>query len=250
MTDRPLISVIIPCYNEEETVPILRERMECLLAAFALSHAVEILFVDDGSTDGTRAALEAMAPEMNARVLAHAGNRGIAAAFRTGFREARGDFVCTLDADCTVDPLELVPMVAELESTGADVVTASPHHPEGAVEGVQPWRLLLSRGASRIYEYLLPVKLYSYTMCVRVFRRSALERIDFRSPGFLGVTEMIVSAILQGRKVIEWPVTLRRRTTGVSKIRTLRVVADHVRFMGRLLARKLSPSPASSAPRT
>ena len=232
---RKKISIIVPCFNEEPTVPLLRKVLGEVIAGFGPTGEVEILFVDDGSTDGTLGALREIAPALNGRVLVHERNRGIAEAFRTGFRSASGDVVCTIDADCTFDPRELVPMVAELDGSGADVVAASPYHPRGGVEGVPAWRLALSRGASRLYGWILPVKLHSYTACFRVFRRQVVEQMRFENPGFLGVTQMLASALDQGFTVVERPMVLRRRTTGTSKMRTLRVVGDHLRFMVRLL---------------
>ena len=234
------VSVIVPCFNEEQTIGLLRERLSPALAAFARSHDVETIFVDDGSTDGTYAALGRVAPELHGRVIRHERNRGIAEAFRTGFQAARGAIVCTMDADCTFDPMDLVPMVEQLETTGADIVVGSHYHPQGCVEGVPGWRILLSRGASLLYRHLAPVKLYTYTGCLRAFRRDAALRLEFRDPGFLGVAEMLVSGLLQGQTVIERPVVLRRRVTGVSKMRTARVVRDHARYMLRLLARRFA----------
>jgi dolichol-phosphate mannosyltransferase len=236
---RTRISVVVPCFDEEETIPLLREKLQGLLAGLEPRYEVELLFVDDGSTDATRRLLEELAPTLRGRVLVHERNRGIAEAFRTGFRDARGDLVCTIDADCSFDPMALVPMLDRLEVTGADIVAASPYHPEGGVEGVPGWRLVLSRGASWLYGGLLPVKLYSYTACFRVFRRRAIEALEFRDPGFLGVAEMLVSALLAGMTVVEYPMTLRRRVTGVSKMNTLRTVRDHAGFMVRLLGRRL-----------
>ena len=234
MTDRTMISIIVPCYNEQETLPMLQGVLERLIATLEKSYAVEILFVDDGSKDGTYPALLEVAPRVRGRVLKHEVNRGIAEAFRTGFTNAKGDIICTIDADCTFDPLELPEMIAKLESTGADIIAASQHHPQGGVEGVPHWRVVVSRGATYFYRYLLPVKLYSYTGCFRVFRRDAARRLQFDDSGFLGVTEMLVSGILQGMKIVEWPTVLKQRATGVSKMRTLQVTGDHVRFMIRL----------------
>jgi len=241
MAHRAMISVVVPCFNEEPTIPMLRDVLARMVAALAESHEVEILFIDDGSTDGTRAALVELAPQLRGRVLIHERNQGIAAAFRTGFRAAQGDIVCTIDADCTCDPLELIPMVAELESSDADIIAASPYHPRGGVEGVPAWRLLLSRGASWLYGYILPVKLYTYTVCFRAFKRAAVQRVEFADPGFLGVTEMLASALQQGLTVVEHPIILRRRVTGVSKMRTLSVIGDHVSFMLRLLRGRSGP---------
>ncbi len=236
---RSLVTIIVPCFDEEETVPMLREVLGRLIARLADRYDVETLFVDDGSRDRTRELLEEAAPALRGSVLVHERNRGISEAFRTGFRAAQGDIVCTIDADCSFDPLALVPMVARLEASGADIVAASPYHPEGGVEGVPAWRLVLSRGGSWLYARILPVALYSYTPCFRAYRRSAVERLEFHDSGFLGVAEMLISALLAGMTVVEYPMVLRRRVTGVSKLNTLRTVRDHARFMARLIGRRL-----------
>jgi len=234
-----LVTIIVPCFDEEATIPMLHEVLEKLVGRLAGRYTTEILFVDDGSRDRTRERLERAAPALGGRVLVHERNRGIAEAFRTGFREARGEFVCTIDADCTFDPMALAPMLERLEATDADIVTASPYHPEGGVEGVPAWRLVLSRGASWIYGRILPVELYSYTACFRAHRRRAVERLEFCDPGFLGVAEMLIGALLAGMVVVEFPLVLRCRRTGVSKMNTLRTLRHHARFMGQLLVRRL-----------
>jgi len=248
---KTLISVIVPCFNEEPTIPMLQPVLANLLRGFGDAYHVEILFIDDGSSDATLDKLREVAPALQGRVLAHAHNKGIAEAFRTGFREARGNIVCTIDADCTFDPMELIPMVAELEESGVGIVSASPYHPDGGVEGVPAWRLVLSGGASLIYRWILPVKLYSYTACFRVFRRTALQKIHFDDSGFLGVAQILISALLQGVQVIEKPMILKTRVSGVSKMRTLAVIRDHVKFMWSLLwggkARLTNDDPSTSA---
>lgn len=248
---KTLISVIVPCFNEEPTIPMLQPVLANLIRGFGDAYSVEILFVDDGSSDATLEKLQEAAPVLQGRVLAHPQNKGIAEAFRTGFREARGDIVCTIDADCTFDPMELISMVAELEESGVEIVSASPYHPDGGVEGVPAWRLVLSGGASVIYRWILPVKLYSYTACFRVFRRSALQKIHFDDSGFLGIAQILISALLQGVQVIERPMILKTRVSGVSKMRTLAVIRDHARFMWSLLwggkSRLTDDDPTTSA---
>lgn len=245
------LSIIVPCFNEEPTIPMLQPILVDVLAGFEDTYDVEILFIDDGSSDATLEKLEEVAPELRGRVLVHPQNKGIAEAFRTGFRAARGEIVCTIDADCTFDPIELLPLVAQLEATGAGIVSASPYHPDGGVEGVPAWRLVLSSGASVLYRWILPVKLYSYTACFRAFRRSALERIHFDDSGFLGVAQILISALLQGVEVVERPMVLKTRIRGVSKMRTLAVIRDHARFMWSLLwggkSRLTNDNPSTSA---
>ena len=109
----PTLSVVIPCYNEVQTI-------EALLAAVRASevHDKEIIVVDDFSTDGTRDKLKAMSEAPDLRVVYHDRNRGKGAALRTGFAEARGDIVIVQDADLEYDPREY-PKLIEPDSRGA-----------------------------------------------------------------------------------------------------------------------------------
>jgi dolichol-phosphate mannosyltransferase len=105
------------------------------------------------------------------------------------------------------------------------------------VTDVPGWRLALSRGASRLYRWLLPVPLHTYTSGCRAWAGPVARRIVVRHPGFLGVTEMLVDAILAGLRVSEVPARLDVRRHGVSKMRTLSVLAGHLGLMARLLRR-------------
>jgi glycosyltransferase involved in cell wall biosynthesis len=97
---RPLLTVVIPVYNEADTVERLVERVK------AVPVDKEIILVDDYSTDGTGAKLMPMADGDRVRVLTHPKNRGKGAALRTGFQAARGDLVIVQDADLEYDPEE------------------------------------------------------------------------------------------------------------------------------------------------
>ena len=97
---RPLLTVVIPVYNEADTVERLVERVK------AVPVDKEIILVDDYSTDGTGAKLMPMADGDRIRVLTHPKNRGKGAALRTGFQAARGDLVIVQDADLEYDPEE------------------------------------------------------------------------------------------------------------------------------------------------
>ncbi len=123
----------------------LIERLDGLSAATDGRYAFRFLLVDDGSTDGTADRLRGLVNGHGGyEILRHDRNRGVAAAIMTGIAAARAEIVCSMDADCSYDPRqlgEMIPMLAD----GVDMVTASPYHPLGGVEGVPAWRLLLSR---------------------------------------------------------------------------------------------------------
>ncbi len=119
--DSPDITVLIPAYNEAESLPELHARLTDVLGA--LGRPYELLFVDDGSTDGTHAILDDLAardPHVGALIFRR--NAGKSAALAAGFEAARGRYVVTMDADLQDDPAEVPKLVARVESD-VDVVS-------------------------------------------------------------------------------------------------------------------------------
>jgi len=235
--------MVVPCYNEAEGAAALVATLVEVRAALGAAWDWECICVDDGSRDGTAERLEAAARgRLPLCVVRHPANRGLGGALKTGFAHATGDVVATADSDCTYDPREIPPMLRMLES-GLDVVVASAHHPRGAVENVAPLRLLMSRVVSRLYRLILGADLYTYTGLLRVYRAEVVRSVPFRSDDFLGVTEILVGAMLRGYRVGEHPTVLRRRTLGSSKAIIPRVIKDHVLFMLGLALRGRRASP-------
>lgn len=244
---RVRISIVIPCYNEAEGIPQLCSRLGPLVERLRPDGPVEIVFVDDGSTDDSAAVLRREARALPGRIVMHDRNRGLGAALRTGLAAAAGGEVVTLDSDCTYDPDEVPGLLAALRA-GADVVTGSPYHPRGEVVGVRGWRLHLSRALSGLYAPLLPVRLHTYTSCFRAYRRDVLPRLDLSDDGFQCVTRILVSAILQGLPVAEVPSRLSGRRFGKSKIRVLPVGWAHIRYLMGLAWRRIGAGRALPKP--
>lgn len=228
------ITIVIPCYNESATLRYTANTLEQVEDHLSQRWDVSFIFVDDGSSDDTLAGLEDLfGTSDNKRVIAHQANQGVAAAIMTGLRAAETEIVCSMDCDCTYDPLELSHMIPLLKD-GVDLVTASPYHPDGEVVNVPGWRLVLSRGASTLYRAVLDADLHTYTSCFRVYRRSAVQELELSEGGFLGVAELLAQVLLHGGHVIEHPATLEVRVFGQSKMKTARAVASHLRLLSRL----------------
>lgn len=233
------ISLLIPCFNEAEGIPSLCRRLEQLLPVLSRSGDVEVIFVDDGSSDGTAEAIRKHAAGFSSRLLVHGRNMGIGAALKTGFAQSTGDQIVTLDSDCTYDPME-IPALLELLKEGYDIVTGSPYHPRGEVEGVPRWRIWLSKSLSRIYWIVLPRRLYTYTSCFRAYRREILPALEAGNDGFLCVAQLLVSGILHGARVAELPARLTRRKYGKSKIKIILVVLSHAGYLVQVISKRLS----------
>lgn len=230
------LSLVFPCYNEREGISHLLQALRELRDRLRPAYTLELIFVDDGSTDGTaeRLEAEAAAGPFAARVIRHGRNRGLGAAIRTGFAHARGELIATTDSDCTYDPRELVPML-ELLQQGADVVVGSAYHPQGGVRNVPAYRLALSRGCSALYRLVLGARLYTYTGLMRLYRAEVVRSVQFRSDDFLAVAEMLVRALMMGYRVVEHPMMLTVRRYGTSKAVILRITRDHLEFLWWLL---------------
>src|SRR5476649_816656 len=164
------VSVVVPCYNESASVEQLRERLLPVLDRLSGRYSFELLLVDDGSTDDTyNRLLEAFHERPATHVIRHPKNLNLGGAIRTGISKATGELIANLDSDCTYDPSLLEPMLAEMER-GADMVTVSPYHPLGRVDGVPAQRLILSKGLSLLYRLILRKRVFTYTALNRVYR--------------------------------------------------------------------------------
>ncbi len=229
------VSIVVPCYNEEESLPYLAKTMTSVEERLnKIGFTSELIFVDDRSQDETLSMMHSLfGDRKNVQIIQHEVNKGVAGGIMTGIRAARTEIVCSIDCDCTFDPHELVKMIP-LMKDDVDMVTASPYHKDGGVQNVPGWRLLLSKGASVLYRIVLRTKIASYTSCFRVFRRSAMLNINPTAPGFHGVPEMLGLLDLQGGKIVEFPTVLAVRLFGFSKMNTLKTIAGTIKLLSRL----------------
>lgn len=242
---RTPVTVAIPLHNEEPVIPFLANTLKEVRRTFRVQgYEPKFLLVDDASRDGTLAAVRSTFDSWHdVKVLPLAENRGVAGAIMAGIAAAETEIVCSMDADCTYDPQELLKMIPKL-APGVDLVTASPYHPDGEVRNVPRWRLTLSKGASALYRRIFHNKLSTYTSCFRVYRRSRVVAVPLRYGNFLGVVELLGRLDLTGSRIVEHPTTLNVRLLGRSKMKTLRTIAGHLRLMVKFVGLRLtSPSP-------
>jgi dolichol-phosphate mannosyltransferase len=214
----PEVSIVVPAYNEEESLPVLVGEIRAALAG----RAAEILLVDDGSTDRTAAvALELAAADPALRVLRLTRNSGQSAALAAGWRAARGAVVVTLDADLQNDPAEIPRLLAKL-AEGWDVVSGVRQNRQDT------WvRLLSSRIANGVRNWATKDQVTDVGCTLRAARREFL--VDL--PMFTGMHRFLPTLLeMQGARTTEIPVNHRARRFGVAKYgignRLFRGVAD------------------------
>lgn len=244
------VSFVVPCYNEVDNIEKLKTEFFPTIEKLLGSHldsatidSIEVVFVDDGSRDGTYEALKSSFgsyehPSISIKFEKHQVNRGLGAAMRTGFGVVTGDVVVTTDSDGTYH-FSTIPSLLELLNGKVAIVTASPYHPKGEVVGVPGYRIFLSRGSSLLYRILLDWKVHTYTALYRAYRREVIDQIPFAADDFLGGTELMVKAMLKDYQVAEYPAALHRRMFGVSKAKLLKTIKSHLNFQTRLVLHRL-----------
>jgi dolichol-phosphate mannosyltransferase len=237
------LSLVLPCYNEEPNVRALESRLRPVLDGLAARYDdIEVVLVDDGSRDGTWAAMQELSASSRGtvrfRAEKHPTNLGLGAAMRTGMTAATGDVIVTTDSDATYR-FEEIPALLDALTPEIDLVTASPYHPRGAVDNVPAYRLFFSRGASFLYRLLVQWNLYTWTALFRAYRAPVVRAVPFASTGFLAGTEILVNAIGAGYRAAEYPTVLHSRVHGVSKAKIARTVRAHLGFQASVLKRRL-----------
>jgi glycosyltransferase involved in cell wall biosynthesis len=227
----PAISVVLACYNEEETLAESFEEIRRTLADF--SRTFEVIFVDDVSRDRTREIIAriAAAHPQHVRVLLHDRNQGRGATVTDGFRAARGAIVGFLDVDLEVHARYIPSLVRAIEE-GADVATVRRIY---ALQLGSLDRYFMSRGYSFLVRRLLDVPLRDTETGYKFFRREALQPVldAIADPGWFWDTEFMVRAHLGGHVIREIPGAYVRRGDKTSTVRGLR---DSWTYFGKLLA--------------
>jgi dolichol-phosphate mannosyltransferase len=202
----PEISVVVPAYDEVESLPILLG--ELCPALEATGRSWEIVLVDDGSTDGTTEAVRAAAArEPRIRPVLLAANGGQSAALAAGFARMRGRIVVTLDADLQNDPADLPRLLAALE--GADVVSGIRSDRQDTAV-----RLISSRIANGFRRWMLGDPVTDIGCSFKAYRREVLEGL----PMFVGVHRFLPAlCVFRGARLVEVKLAHRPRKLGRSK---------------------------------
>ena len=240
--------LVLPAYNEAQNLGPLLDRVR---SAWSGRFPFRVLVVDDGSRDQTVAVAQAAGRQIPVDVVRHERNRGLAAAIRTGLREASrraadDDVIVTMDADNSHPP-ELVASMLERIRAGCDVVIASRFVRGGREEGV-PWRRrLLSRAAGLVFRILCPIRgVRDYTTGFRAYRAALLKELWrlhgdrlVESTAFSVMTEVLLKARALHPRIAEVPLVLRYDfKSGPSKMRLGATIRDYARLLRRQAGRR------------
>lgn len=205
-TARPLVSVVVPAYNEASNLAANLATVCDYLATLEPAYRWELIVVNDGSADATgRVAEEFARGRDNVRVLHHAVNMGLGQALRLGFSRCAGDYVVTIDVDLSYAPEHIGALLERIRGTGAKVVVASPYMKGGRLSNV-PWlRRVLSTGANRFLSAATNHSVSTVTGLVRAYDGPFLRSLSLRARSMEINPEVIYKALLLNERVDEVP---------------------------------------------
>ena len=229
---RPLLSVVLACYNEAPHLAQSFAEIREVLDDFHVPY--EILLVDDVSRDRTREVIAEIVranPDVDVKVLLHETNQGRGATVTDGFRAARGEIAGYLDVDLEVHA-RYIPSLVKAIQKGADVATVRRIY---AFQAAALDRYLMSRGYSALVKQLLGTKLHDTETGYKFFRRETLLPIldTIRDPRWFWDTEFMIRAERRGLRIAEIQGAYVRRYDKKSTVSGLR---DSVDYFSRLLA--------------
>ncbi|MFN8450634.1 MAG: glycosyltransferase family 2 protein [Anaerolineae bacterium] len=200
------LSVIIPCYNEVETIEPVLERVE------EVGLATEIVIVDDGSTDGTRDVLREIEAQGHAhvRVIYHDQNKGKGAALVTGFSHASGDIMLIQDADLEYDPRDYPVLLKPLHEGIAQVVYGS-RFLGGPRKAMNFWNMVANKILTLTTNILYNAILSDMETCYKVFRADVVRDMVIHARGFEFEPEFTAKVLKQGIRIYEVPISYNGR---------------------------------------
>jgi glycosyltransferase involved in cell wall biosynthesis len=209
MAEPPLLSVIVPVYNEE------RYLEQVLRKVVATPYGKEILVVNDGSTDATGRILQRLSRELPIRVLTHERNRGKGRAIRTGIEASRAAILLVQDADLEYDPADYPALVQPMLEGRAEVVYGS------RFLGRQPASYFLHRIGNWVITAMVNLcfggSLTDAETCYKAFRRERIASIPLRAMGFEFEVEVTCKLLRQRVRILEVPVSYYGRTYAEGK---------------------------------
>jgi dolichol-phosphate mannosyltransferase len=212
-----MISLVIPTYNEADVIQETLRRAGRVLQGSG--EPFELIVVDDSSPDGTADLAEGLWAELPVRVLRRKGERGLATAVVSGWRNARGDVYGVMDADLQHPPEVVCELLQALRAQDADLAVASRYRPGGGTEGWSWFRRLVSWGGMRVGAVALPWTLGVVTdpgSGLFLVRAEALKGVELKPLGFKMLLEVLAKARYQ--RIVEVPYVFRGRTRGQSKL--------------------------------
>ncbi len=231
-----MISIVVPAYNEEE---VIQRFLDACVRDIKLDEPFEIVVVNDGSVDATASIVRKFQEsDPRVRLVDHEVNKGLGKALETGFREAKGSIVVTMDSDLTHPPAMIKDLVAGMKDV--DICIASRYVKGGGMEEVPAWRVLVSRVANLVFDLLFWTSIQDLSSGFKAYRAEHIKKAPILASGFECQMEIMLYFIKNHLRHGEIPLMLRNRQFGSSKFRFVAMGLKYVRSLGRFMAYRWS----------
>ena len=207
--DKPFISVILPCYNEEALLETNLITIIRYLKDKSEKYRWEIVLIDDGSKDQTSKIADDFENQYsNVRVIHHPTNLNLGNALKTGFKNSKGDIIVVMDIDLSYSVDHIEKMVDKLIETSSDIVIASPYMKGGKVTAVPFTRKMMSRWVNEFMRIAAQDKYHTYTGMVRAYKRDFIQNVNLKTKDYEINPEILYKAMILRARIIEIPAHL------------------------------------------
>lgn len=203
-----LVSVILPCYNEEA---ILEKNVLCIIDYLREKDEYdwEVVIINDGSKDKTGEIANNLAKENPIiRVIHHPVNLNLGRALQTGFCNAKGEIIVVLDIDLSYSVEHIGLMVDKMVETACDMVVASPYMKGGKVTAVPFGRKIMSKWVNKLMRIAAQDKYYTFTGMVRAYKATFIRNVNLKTKDYEINPEIMYKAMILRARIIEIPATL------------------------------------------
>lgn len=204
-----MISVIVPVYNEENTIGEVLSRLKSL----KINMSMEIIVINDGSNDNT---IKILKEHSDIKIIQHNYNRGKGIAIRNGIFNSNGNIIVIQDADLEYDPKQIPRLVKPILNRDADVVFGSRFL--GKIEGMTFLHIIGNKILSFVAQLLYRKKITDIMTGYKAFNKNVIKFLDINENGFEVEVEITSKILKRNIKLLEVPISYKYRTTGYSKI--------------------------------
>lgn len=226
---KPLVTIVLPAYNEEAIVKESLQKISNYLKGLNHSYDFEILLIDDGSKDETfNIATKCKESIPNLRILRHHVNMNLGTSIKTGFANARGKYIVTYDMDMSYSLDHIGVLLDTIVTTLSDIVVASPYMKGGKVTNVPFMRKYMSQFVNFYMSISAQRKLHTFTGMVRAYKTDFVKSLNLKAVDYEINPEIIYKALVLRARMVEIPAHLdwtfqnsfgEKRTSGLRILR-------------------------------
>jgi glycosyltransferase involved in cell wall biosynthesis len=207
--NKPFLTIIAPCYNEEAILELNINTVTKYLESKSHKYNWEILIINDGSRDKTAAIANGLADKNSSiRVIHHPTNLNLGHAIKTGFSNSKGEILIVIDIDLSYSEQYIETMADKLIETSADIVMASPYMKGGKVTAVPFLRRVMSKWVNKFMSFAAQDKYYTFTGMVRAYRKSFIETVNLKTKDYEINPEIVYKGMILRAKIVEIPAHL------------------------------------------